>query len=52
MESYNFHYVQVSHCFPQDLVEFPQELIDILQRHPTNLNHDMRKVYGIFTLKI
>nr|CAG4650017.1 EOG090X030C [Sida crystallina] len=36
---------QVAHCFPQDLVGYPQELIDILQRHPTTLNHDLRKTF-------
>jgi len=40
--------LQVAHCFPQDLVEYPQELIEILQRHPTTLNPDMRKVYRLF----
>nr|CAG4650821.1 EOG090X030C [Simocephalus serrulatus] len=36
---------QVAHCFPQDLVEYPQELMDILQRHPTTLHPDMRKTF-------
>jgi len=36
---------QVAHCFPNDLVEYPQELMDILQRHPTTLNPDMRKTF-------
>ncbi|KAK4017005.1 hypothetical protein OUZ56_031963 [Daphnia magna] len=36
---------QVSHCFPEDLKEYPQELMDILQRHPTTLHPDMRKTF-------
>jgi len=36
---------QVAHCYPQELVEYPQELIDILQRHTTTLNSDMRKTF-------
>nr|CAG4636856.1 EOG090X030C [Ceriodaphnia reticulata] len=36
---------QVAHCFPQDLVQYPQELMDILQRHPTTLHPDMRKTF-------
>nr|CAG4649176.1 EOG090X030C [Scapholeberis mucronata] len=36
---------QVAHCFPQDLVEYPQELMDVLQRHPTTLHPDMRKTF-------
>ncbi|XP_046644890.1 protein SDA1 homolog [Daphnia pulicaria] len=36
---------QVSHCFPQDLVGYAQELMDILQRHPTTLHPDMRKTF-------
>ena len=34
----------MSHCFSQDLLSYPQELMDILQRHPTTLHPDMRKV--------
>lgn len=41
---YTILYIQVSHCFPQDLVGYAQELMDILQRHPTTLHPDMRKV--------
>jgi predicted nucleic acid-binding protein len=37
-------YIQVAHCFPLDLVSYPQELMDILQKHPTTLHPDMRKV--------
>ena len=40
--------LQVAHCFPQDLVEYLQELIEILQRLPTTLNPDMRKVCRLF----
>nr|CAG4641542.1 EOG090X030C [Eurycercus lamellatus] len=36
---------QVAHCFPQDLVSLPQEIMDILQRHPTTLHPDMRKTF-------
>jgi len=33
---------QVSHCYPKQLSEFPQELMTILQRHGTVLHADMR----------
>ena len=33
---------QVSKCYPQELTEFPQKLITILNRHSTVLNPDMR----------
>nr|CAG4636021.1 EOG090X030C [Eubosmina coregoni] len=36
---------QVAHCFPQELVGYPQELMDILQKHPTTLHPDMRKTF-------
>ena len=35
---------QVAHCFPEDLVQYPQDLTDILQKHPTTLHPDIRKV--------
>lgn len=33
---------QVAHCYPDILVNFAQELIDILQKHSTVLHPDMR----------
>lgn len=33
---------QVSHCYPDLVKEFPQQLREILQRHATSINHDMR----------
>ncbi|CAB4027968.1 SDA1 homolog, partial [Paramuricea clavata] len=33
---------QVSHCYPNELEEFPQELKDMLQRHYTIMNPDLR----------
>nr|CAG4640710.1 EOG090X030C [Eulimnadia texana] len=36
---------QVSHCFQEELAGYPQELMDVLQRHPTTLHPDMRKTF-------
>lgn len=36
---------QVAHCYPEDLVDFPQELMEILQRHHTVLHPDMRSAF-------
>nr|CAG4643804.1 EOG090X030C [Lepidurus arcticus] len=33
---------QVAHCYPENLRTYPQELMDILQKHATTLNHAMR----------
>ncbi len=34
----------VSHCFPETLVNYPQQLIDILKKYSTVLCPDMRMV--------
>ena len=34
----------VSHCFPEELKSYPQQLIDILKKYATVLNPDMRLV--------
>lgn len=39
---------QVAHCYPDVLVNFAQELIDILQKHSTVLHPDMRMVSFFF----
>lgn len=33
---------QVAHCYPKELSSFPQQLIDLLNKHNTVLNNDMR----------
>ena len=35
---------QVAHCYSEELANFAQELIDILQKHSTVLHPDMRMV--------
>jgi hypothetical protein len=35
----------VSHCFPDELKSFPQQLIDILKRYATVLNPEIRLVH-------
>lgn len=35
----------VSHCFTEELKQYPQQLIDILKRYATVLNPDMRLVF-------
>ena len=37
-------FYQVSHCYPGDVKNFPQQLRDILQTHGTVLNPDIRMV--------
>jgi hypothetical protein len=34
----------VSHCFPEELKTYPQQLIDILKKYSTVLNPEMRLV--------
>jgi hypothetical protein len=34
----------VSHCFPEELKSYPQQLIDILKKFSTVLNSEMRLV--------
>ncbi|PSN30739.1 Protein SDA1 [Blattella germanica] len=36
---------QVSHCYPDVLVKFPQELVDLLEKHHTVLDSGMRMVF-------
>ena len=36
--------LQISQCYPKELEEFPQQLIDLLQRHSTVLDPEMRMV--------
>ncbi|XP_015187551.1 PREDICTED: protein SDA1 homolog [Polistes dominula] len=36
---------QVSHCYPDELKTFPQEIIDILRKHNTVLDNDMRMTF-------
>nr|XP_050853172.1 protein SDA1 homolog [Vespula vulgaris] len=36
---------QVAHCYPDELKTFPQEIIDILQKHNTILDNDMRMTF-------
>ncbi|XP_011500579.1 PREDICTED: protein SDA1 homolog [Ceratosolen solmsi marchali] len=36
---------QVAHCYPNDLMTFPQELIDILKRKNTVLDNEMRMTF-------
>lgn len=36
---------QVSHCYSEELSEFPQMLINILERHHMVLHPEMRFVY-------
>ncbi|GLH00013.1 Protein SDA1 homolog [Gryllus bimaculatus] len=36
---------QVSHCYPQELTNYPQELVDLLQTNLTVLDSDMRMTF-------
>lgn len=42
----------VSHCFPDELKAYPQQLIDILKRYATVLHPDVRLVKFNHVLKI
>lgn len=36
---------QVSHCYPKELMNFPQQLIDLLEKNSTVLNSAMRMTF-------
>ncbi|EFA00563.1 protein SDA1 homolog [Tribolium castaneum] len=36
---------QVSHCYPKELINFPQQLIDLLEKNSTVLNATMRMTF-------
>ncbi|KAF4526969.1 hypothetical protein B566_EDAN015795 [Ephemera danica] len=36
---------QISHCYPEDLATFPQEIIEVLQSHSTILDPNMRMAF-------
>ena len=42
LEDLSMFLAQVAHCYSQELVSFPQLLMDLLEKHATVLNADMR----------
>ncbi|XP_071787434.1 protein SDA1 homolog [Asterias amurensis] len=46
-------FCQISQCYPKELEEFPQQLIDLLQRHSTVLDPEMRMTFckGLILLR-
>ncbi|XP_064608416.1 protein SDA1 homolog isoform X2 [Liolophura sinensis] len=44
---------QVSHCYPEELAQFPQQLRDLLHKHATILDTDMRMTFcrGLILLR-
>lgn len=40
-----FKMFKVSHCYPSELEEFPQELKDLLQRHYMVMDSELRMVF-------
>ncbi|XP_038063105.1 protein SDA1 homolog [Patiria miniata] len=46
-------FCQVSQCYPKELAGYPQQLIDLLQRHSTVLDPDMRMTFckGLILLR-
>ncbi|KAG1670639.1 Protein SDA1 [Nymphon striatum] len=45
LENLTMFMAQVSHCYPEQLSSFPQEIIDILKTHATVLNPEMRMTF-------
>ena len=39
---------QVAHCYSEELADFPQELREILQKHATVLDPEIRMVCGAY----
>ena len=43
-------YMQVAHCYTDELEHFPQELIDVLQRHHSVMDAELRMVSTLYVM--
>lgn len=39
-----YQFLQVAHCYPEEMKEFPQDVRDVLQRHSSTIDRTMRMV--------